>query len=232
MANQSPIWECAKRDLIFAGNDGNQDVFLWEHAQRVAWNARLIAKLPGVPARKIDSAALEAAALYHDAGWACQFREGTVNRFEILCRPTSDLQRDLAAALLTESLSDHLKPRSLETAAILVRQLNDRHMRAVEAQILSDADMLDDIGSLALWNMIRRQTFDGKGVETTLQTWRRQREFRFWEARINKSVRFESVKQIAVRRLEQIDQIMSALARHHVGDDLLEFVEQTTQKVS
>ena len=222
MASQSPIWDCAKRDLVFTDERGNQDVYVCEHGQRVALSARHIATLPGVPGRRTDGAALEAAALYHDAGWICQVREGTIHRFDILCKPTSDRQRDLAAALLTESLADHLKPRSLETAGMLIRQLNDRHVRAIEAQILADADSLDDIGNLSLWSTIRRHTFEGKAIETTLQTWKRQREFRFWEARIRESVRFEAVKQIAFRRLKHIDQFMSMLARYHAGDDLAE----------
>ncbi len=232
MADQSPIWERARRDLVFMDEDGNQDVFLWEHVQRVARNARHIAMLPEVPTRRIDRNALEAAALYHDAGWVCQLREGAVHRLEILCKPTCERQHHLAAALLAESLSDHLKPRTLETAAMLVRQLGDRHLRAVEARILADADALDDIGSLSLWNMVRRHTFEGKGIEAALQTWQRQREFRFWEARINKSVHFEVVKRIALQRLEQLDQFMSILARHDSAADLLEQLEATTHRAS
>ncbi|MFH0980422.1 MAG: HD domain-containing protein [Planctomycetota bacterium] len=230
MADQSPIWECARRDLVLIDPDGNQDVFLWEHSQRVAQNARHIAALPGVPVRRIDATALEAAALYHDAAWACQFRAGTVGRFEILGKPASDAQRALSAARLTEALAGRLKPRILETAGDLVRQLNDPHIEAVEVQILSDADNLDEIGSLALWNLVRRHTWEGKGVEAALKTWERQREFRFWEARINKSLRFEAVKQIACQRLKLLDQFMDLLARHHAGDDFLELAKRVPQR--
>ncbi len=232
MAHQDAIWECARRDLVFTDQQGNQDVFLWEHAQRVAGNARRIAALTGVSARRMDRAALEAAALYHDAGWVCQLREGTVARLEILCKPTGDLQRDLAAALLTTSLSGRLRPRSLETAALLIRQLNDPYVQAVEAQILAEADNLDQIGSLALWGMVRRHAFEGKGIEAALQTWQRQREFRFWEARINKSLRFEAVKRIAYRRLEELDQFMGVLARQHAGEDLVESRGRTAHQAS
>ncbi len=191
----------------------------------MAQNARQIAKLPGVPRRKLDYDALEAAAFYHEAGWVQQVCQGTVHRLEVLCGPTSELQRELGAVMLTKSLAGRLKPRSLEAAAMLVRQLNDRHKRALEARILADADNLDEIGSLLLWNMIRRHSFEGKGIEATLQTWKRQREFHFWEARINKSVHFEAVKQIAFQRLEQLDQLMSVLAQHHTGDDLRKLLE-------
>ena len=228
MASQGPICDRAKRDLVFADELGNQDVLVYEHGQRVALNARHIATLPGVPGRRIDHAALEAAALYHDAGWVCQVRKGTVHRFEILSKPADEQQRNLAAALLTESLADHLKPRSLEMAGMLIRQLNDRRLRVIEARILADADTLDDIGSLSLWNAMRRHAFDGKAIEATLQTWQRQRDFGYWEARIN-AVRFEAVKQIAFERLKQIDQFMRMLARHHAGDDVAELATQTVQ---
>lgn len=232
MANQDPVWDRAEHDLVLTGDDGIRDVFLWEHCRRVARNARLIARLPGVPAPRVDGAALDAAALYHDAGWICQCREGTVDRFELLSKPTSDLQHSLAASLLTKALRDHLKPRSLSAAALFVRQMGDRHVRAVEAQILADADNLDEIGSLSLWNVVRRHTFQGKSVEAALQTWQRQREFRFWTARINNSLRFEAVKQIAFKRLEELDRFMELLARHHRGDDLLEHLERNSLPVS
>ncbi len=115
---------------------------------------------------------------------------------------------------------------------MLVRQFAERHVRTVEAQILADADNLDGIGSVALWNLVRRHAFEGKGIEAALRTWRRQREFRFWEARINKSVHFEPVKRLAFQRLREFDQVMSVLARHHEANDLADFAEQAAQPTS
>ena len=229
MAKQSPIRERARRDLVFTDQSGNQDLFLWEHSLRVARSALHIATLPGVPAHRLDLQALEAAALYHEAGWVCQYHDRLIDRYEVLGRPTSDVQYNLAATMLAESLSALLKPRSLECAIMLVRQLNDQHIRAAEAQILSDADNLDDIGGLSLWSMIRRHTFDGKGIEATLQTWQRQCEFRFWEARVNKSIRLDPVKRLAAQRLRELDSFMNTLARHHAGEDLAAVANHTTQ---
>jgi hypothetical protein len=81
MTDREQIWQCAKRDLVLAISPGRQDVFLWEHSRRVAENALRIAALPAASSgRSLDLVALEAAALYHDAGWACQYRDGAVQR--------------------------------------------------------------------------------------------------------------------------------------------------------
>jgi hypothetical protein len=232
MASQGPICDCARRDLVFTDHSGNQDVFVWEHGQRVARYARLIAALPGVNTRNLDRAALEAAALYHDAGWICQLRAGTLQRADVLSRPTSDQQHDQAAALLTRSLAEHLRPRSLETAAQLIRQMNDREAPQPEAVILAEADNLDEIGCFALWHMVRRHAFEGKGIAATLQTWERQREFSYWEARINKSLRIEAVREIARRRLEHLDRFMALLGGQCAGDDVAECLNAAAHQPS
>lgn len=222
MAGHDPIWECARRDLVFVDDAGNREVFVWEHSERVASGARMIAALPDVAVHEVDTAALEAAALYHDAGWTQQLRDGRVRRVELLCKPTSDQQRDLAAVALRQALSEHLRPHSLEMAILAVRQLNHRQDRSPEATILADADHLDEIGCLSLWNTFRRHTFEGRGMAAILGTWQRQREFRFWEARVSKSIHFEPVRRIALRRLEQLDRFMSLLARQDAGEDIAE----------
>jgi hypothetical protein len=222
MAKESAIWKRARCDLVLADEAGNRDVFLWEHCQRVARNATRIVEFIGAAARRVDHAALEAAALYHEAGWACQFREGIITRADVFARPPTEQRRELAAVQMTRSLAGCLTPRSLETAAAAVRQFHEREVRGPEAQILADAENLDEIGVLSFWNAMRRATFEGKGIETVFLTWRRQREFRFWEARISKFVHFEPVRQIARQRLGQLDDFIALLHRHHAGEDLLD----------
>lgn len=226
--DDASIQRRAERDLIFTYGDDQQDVFLWEHSLRIMHNACTLTELPEFRNRKLDRMALRAGALYHEAGWLCQLRQGVIKRSELLCRPTSDTQRDLGAALLEQSLADLLKPRTLAAAGMLIRQLNDRHVRSLETRLLSDADNLDDIGTLALCAMIRRSTFEGKGLSHLIQTWQRRREFHFWEARIKKSFRLEAVQQIAFQRLTRLDDFMESLARQCTGEDVSAMVRAAT----
>ncbi|MCP4590997.1 MAG: HD domain-containing protein [bacterium] len=220
MASESPIWERAERDLVTVDPQGSRDVWLWEHSKRVANNARRISALPDTPTQRLDPVALEAAALYHEAGWVCQYRQGLITRFDIMKLPTSEEQHEAAARLMAESLRGLLKPRTIETAALVLRQLDDRIIRAPETRILADADSLDEFGVLALCETIHRQTLDGQGIDAILLSWQRRREFGYWKARIGRSIHSEAVKCVAIQRIEQLDQFMSLLDSCHTGEDL------------
>jgi hypothetical protein len=220
MAKLKPIWEIARRDLILDVGQGQADVFLWEHAERVTRAAERIADLPDVVRGRLDRVALTAAALYHDAGWVVQYRDGLIPRSDILARPTSDLQRELAAALLQDRLGSVLTESSRSTAADCLRQLNNHDTTLLEAQVLAEADNLDQIGVLSFWQVVRRQSNEGKGIQAVVDTWCRQKEYHFWETRIANSFRFESVRQLARCRLAHFAKFMDELAREHRGDDL------------
>jgi hypothetical protein len=220
MAKLKPIWEIARRDLVLDVGQGQTDVFLWEHAERVTRAAEKIADLPDVTGGRLDRAALTAAALYHDAGWALQYRDHLIPRSDILSRPTSDLQRELAAALLEDRLASVLTESSRSTATECLRQVNNHDTTLPEAQVLAEADSLDEIGVLFFWQIVRRQSNEGKGIQAAVDMWRAQKAYSFWEARIRDSFRFESVRQLARCRLAHFAKVMDELAREHCGGDI------------
>ncbi len=214
------IWNRARADLVATTEHGDEDVFLWEHAVRVAENARRIVMLPVVQEASPDETAVVAAALYHDAGWIVRLRNGEIKRDEILIRPMSESHREEGAALMERSLSRSLSHDSLTRASQAIRALNDRGIEPIEGQVVCEADNLEEFGVLSLWSTIRRSAIDGKGVQTLLETWRRRKEYRFWEARLNDSFRFAAVRAVAERRLKQFESLMEELERQHKGVDL------------
>jgi len=220
MANLESIWQKARSDLIIDDGRGQRDTFLWEHSARVARAAVIIAEVPDVSPRPLDAAALTAAALYHDAGWIVQYKEGLVGRSEILGRATCDLQRELAASMLEDRLGSLLPARTLDTAVVAVRRLGDRDVALPEAHVLADSDNLDCIGALSFWQTVRRCSNDGKGIQAAIETWKRQKEYHFWEARIADAFRFEPIRELARQRLCQFGEFMDALAWQHSGEDI------------
>jgi hypothetical protein len=220
MATMEPIWCRARNDLIIEDSRGQKHVYLWEHSARVSRTAYLLARLPGITTRPVDMVAVVAAGFYHDAGWVVQYRDGSASQTEILSRATSDLQRELGAALLESRLADLMKPNSLDTAATCIRRLNDRHVAIPEAQILADASGLDEIGLLSFWLFVRRCSGEGRGVQAALDMWQRQKEYHFWEARISDAFRLEPVRQLARQRLAVFGDFMDELARQHRGQDV------------
>ncbi len=219
MAQADPIRTRAEVDLVLVDEHGRRDVYLFEHSLRIAAAAEKIAGMEGVPG-PIDPQVLRASALYHDAGWAEQFRGSTVTRVEVLSRPTNDVQREIAADLLTERLATVMHRRSLETAASAIRHMNDRRTDLPEAQVLAEAENLDDLGVISLWQLVRRHSFEGKGVQAAIDTWQRQRDYRFWDARIHDAFRFEPTRAIARARLIALEPVYEALGRLQAGEDL------------
>ncbi len=218
--NWDAIWSRARADLVLVTDRGDEVRTLWEHASRVAENARRIAALPDVQATSLDESALVAAALYHDAGALERSREGGIISDEIMLKPLSPAEREDGASLMQKSLKTVLPAESLARATHAVKSLGNRKIESIEGVVVAEADCLDEFGALSLWTMVRRGAAEGRGIQAAIDTWHRQKEYRFWEARLKDSFRFPAVRMVAQRRLAVFADLMNQLARQHAGDDV------------
>jgi hypothetical protein len=164
--------------------------------------------------------ALPAAALFHDAGWAVQVKQGRAERSQVLGRPTNDIQRELGAGMMQEQIGHLLPAAALRIAGDAIRQCNDREATLIEARLLADADNLDEFGVLNVLRQFRQYQSEGRSVEQLLASWARQHEYRYWDARLNDGFHFETTRELARRRLAAVELFMSALARDHSGLDV------------
>jgi hypothetical protein len=214
------ITKRARGDLVLSTARGTPDIFLWEHSSRVAECARHVARLPEVAAGHPDEVVVYVAGLYHDAGWAIRCRAGEIDRTEVLLTPTSEAACDLAAGLLERSL-DHLLPSdTLEAAARAVRLWPTRGPSFLEAEIVAEAEHLEEFGLLPLWIAVRRGIVEGKGVQAVLESWRRKQEYQFWRSRLKDSFRFAQTRELARRRFETMEKFMADLDEQHCARDL------------
>lgn len=218
MADQ--LWERAQCDLRVQIAGAPCDWTILEHSQRVARLAQAISQIPEIIGPPFDRTALEAASLYHDAGWVLQARDGEIQCRDMMLRPTSDLQRDAAADWMQIRLKDILGPGVLSLAARAVRQMNDRRTDMTEAQILAEAEALDDIGPTAIVHMMRKKYAEGKTLADVVAAWERQEEYHYWQARLKDGFRFAATRQLAQRRLEALRQFMTELKASIRFDDL------------
>jgi hypothetical protein len=182
--------------------------------------SRMVAMLPGIGTETAHAQAVSIAALFHDAGWAVQVREGQVSPWLVLNRPTNDLQRELGAALLVEKCAKLVPAEILTVAAEAVRQCNDRYTSLPEAQVLSESESLDDIGLTYVLRQFRQAQAEGRPLEQLLQNWSRQVEYRYWDARINDCLRWEATRVLARERLKAVEAFMSALAANREASDV------------
>ncbi len=214
------IWSRARTDLVITKARGDEDVLLWEHSMRVAQNARQIVGLPEAVATGADEAAVVVAALYHEAGWIARLKRGEIEPSDIFVRSTHDDHREEGAAMLGRSMAKLLPGESLTRALHAVRAMDDRNTDRGDALALMDADHLDEFGVISLWPTVRKGFLDGKGVQAAVETWRRRKEYRFWEARLRDSFHFDAVRDVARSRLAQLDEVMQVLAEQQEGKDL------------
>lgn len=212
------IFNRARDDLVITTERGQEDLFLWEHTTRVARSAGQIAKLPEVQEQEPDELAIAAAALYHEAGWIVRCRNGEISRLDLLIGPCTSAAREQAVVLMEGSLSELLPAVSLRRASVAVRTLSDRDIETIEGKVLREADNLDEFGLLILWPAIRRGAIDGKGVQAVIDKWRRQKEYRFWAARLNESFQFPPVRELARRRLGKWERFMEELEEEYKGN--------------
>lgn len=217
------IWKQAEPDLLIALGSGRADPIIWEHTVRVVGLALQTAALPELTGQRIDRSALVAASLYHDAGWALQARKQEVSRSDLLTRPTNDTQRELGASMLEQRAARLLPEASVRLAARAIREAGRKGVQQTEAHVLAEADNLDQIGPQAVWLTMRRHAADARGIDAMLDAWHRQQEYRYWEARLRECFRFKATREMARRRLEAVERLMTDLRRAHRLEDVIEF---------
>ncbi len=225
MTEHDQLMRQARAELTLGGTGKTLDLTVWDHCLRVMSSAELIASLPDLATERIDRQALRVAALYHDAGWVIQVTSGDIPPQHTLSRPTSDVQHELAAALVETSLNQHMPPRTVERAAKAIRDINNRKSDVAEAHIISDADNLDQMGPIGLLQTLRRNHAEGRELRQLLVAWNRQQEYHYWEARIRECIRFQPVREIAWQRLAVLDPFMKALGEQLNGDDLKSLID-------
>lgn len=220
MKQFEPLWRQAKADLTIQTEQNLHDTFVWEHAERVAHLAQGIQALVSPTVGGVDLEVLLSTALYYASGWVVAYQEGVLGRSEILSKPITDLQRELSAVKAAESLKSIVSDRRLKQVCNSIREAGRRDTTDVTAKIVVEAANLDQIGPLSIWQLIRRQYEEGRGVKAALKTWNRQKEYNFWHARIKDTFRFEAVARIAYHRLQEMENFIAALEYHGSAEDL------------
>jgi len=205
------LWGRAQSDLSSSADGTPIDPVVLEHSLRVARLTAVIAAVPELANRVVDRTALTAAALYHDAGWVLQLRAGQIRPAELLCRRTSDQQREQAAEWIAGRLDGILTPGGLGLAARIILGCNDRSTRLLEAQILAEAENLEEVGPQTIWQIVRRQLAESRGLADMLDAWQRQEQYHYWPAWIKECFRFPSVRALADQRLQAMRRFMADL---------------------
>ena len=226
MSEIDVIREIARQVLTVPTLSGNNDTWLWDKTQRLLRNVEHICRLPEVADANlpIDRSALIAATYFCDSGFA-KYADAsdTSSRVVLADASPADLQ-DFSTQIVTDKLAGSIQGPKIDKINKIIVESNNRFTEMPEAMILADARNLDDMGAVGIFNEFRRYVIHGKGATAALESWKRKIDYRYWDARLKESFRFESVRTLASRRFSAAEFFMTQLASENSAMDLEEII--------
>ncbi len=226
MTYSDTVWRQARTDLVVTSEPGHEDLFIWEHAARVARTAVYISRFPVASSYRPDGDVVLSAALYNQSVWVQKLREDRTKAAELLSKPSSDQDLEQSAQIFCDSLAGTLPDATIVSTSTTIRLLNSRSADKVELCIVSDALSLEEFSFASLWPIIRRGVLEGRGVQSVLDTWDRRGEYQYWSARLKDGFHFEPIRTLARKRLADFEQWIDMLKLHHHSIDVEESFKQ------
>lgn len=220
MARLVAIWDRAKAALTIAREDGREDHVLWEQSARIATTAGELCKLREVEAMRPDEVAVAAASLFHNAAWALYVNDELVDPGNVLLLAVRDDHFQKSATEMMQQLESMLSPESLRRARDAIMALQSRELDTPEALVVSDALQLEEFGLSSLWSTIRRGSLEAQTIKSVIERWRRRAEYHYWTARLDESFHFDTVRQLARKRLERLGRVIDELEAEQSCRDL------------
>lgn len=218
------VRKTAQQVLAIPTVTGKCDNWLWDRTQRVVRNVDHICRMSEISEANlaIDRFCLICAAYFSDSGFLhYSDPEEITSRVVLADLNVIDL-RDFSVQVVGDNLAVVLSDAKIEKICKIIIESSNKFSEIIEAKILSDARSLDDMGAVGIFNEFRRHIVHGKGATDALNSWQRKVDYRYWEARLNESFRFESVRKIADRRFHSAEYFMKQLSIENSGKDLEE----------
>lgn len=222
MSELKRIKQLARHELEKAGSVVGLGGFFWDRAQRLSRNVEQICRLPEVCgfASQLDTFSLLTAVYFSDIGLALHIRDTHTNG----TLPDFDLNNgefaDASIQAIENILTDQLPAARIALTNRIISESYSRSATLTESMILSDARNLDDMGAVGIFNEFRRYVIGSKSVSDVLQIWKRKIDYRYWQARLKENFCFETVRTMAQRRIEAVEQFMDQMALENEASDV------------
>jgi hypothetical protein len=226
MSEIDVIREIAQQVMMVPTFAGTTDNWLWDRAQRLVRNVEHICRLPELTEANlpIDRFCLTVAAYFVDCGFARYADvEDTAARLVLADVSPADL-RDFSTQVVSHKLSRALAGPKIDKINKIIIESGDKFTDTVEAKILSDARNLDDMGAVGIFNEFRRYVVHGKGASDVLESWKKKVDYRYWQARLKESFRFESVRRLAAQRFSAAEYFINQLTVENSAKDMEEII--------
>lgn len=120
------------------------------------------------------------------------------------CEQAAELMANLLAKDVDESLFDQ--------ATRILLDMAQRTPATEEARLLADAVNLDDFGIIGLLNQTVQLAGNGQCLADLSVALEKREQYGYWEARLKDGFHFETVRELARRRLAEARRIAALLA--------------------
>lgn len=231
MSEMDVIRQLAEEVMKIPTLAGVNDNWLWDRTLRILRNTEHICRMPELAERSVptDRFCLIAAAYFADAGFARWADvEDTSSRLVLSDVSQTDL-RDFSTQIVNDRLTGAVAGPKIEKINKIIVESANRFTEMIEAMILSDARNLEDMGAVGLYHEFRKYVIHGKGVADVLDSWKRKIDYRYWQARLKESFRFESTRKLAEQRFSAAEYFMNQLQVEHSARDLEELLLESLQ---
>lgn len=220
MPDIQPIVEIARSVLVGRSPLGRDDTFLFDHSVRVMTVAERLSNCREVRPWRLDRFALAVAALFHQAATVRLDEERRTSTVYAAATMSAEDVKEYSAELAGDRLATKLPARQLELVEEIIRRAHDATIDIPESKVLSDADSLDDLGTLGVWRDLRRYVLEGRAVEDAIRAWERREQYGYWDARIRDAFHLDTAKRLAEKRLAAARAFMQQLSRERDASDL------------
>jgi hypothetical protein len=224
MSELEAVRKIGRQALMVSGPMAGFGACLWDRAERLVCTVEYICGLPELVrgGLQIDRFCLIAATYFSDSGLALCLATGEREAAEVLSNANGEELLDLSARVVEERLAGVVEKARIDKINRIITESGGRFTKMAEAMILSDARNLDDMGTAGIFNEFGRYFIGGKGVRDVLQSWKKKKDYRYWQARLKEGFRFEQVRRLAEQRLSAAEFFMKQLEAETEAQDLEE----------
>ena len=189
----------------------NAPDLIWDHSRRTLRLAHRLMDDPTIEAHRLDDVVLTTAAVFHDACWVDLVKTGRIAPPEVFSRPADAELLKHSAQIACDQVGKDLPERTMEKVVRTITEFKLPRPSLTESVLLGDADNLEDFGVLGFTFLVRSAQALGKSTGQLVESWRRQQEYHYWEARIKNAFHLETARELARRRLETMGTIFELL---------------------
>ncbi|MHC4131527.1 MAG: HD domain-containing protein [Planctomycetota bacterium] len=227
MTELETIKELAKGVLVTSRDSMGLGRYLWDRTQRLGRNVEHICDLSesAQTSFEVDRFCLLSATYFSETGFAGLLGKKNAPTSYPFFKSSSDGILEFCRETVNSKLSLILSKGQIIKIKKIISESWNRTTRMTEAMILSDARNLEDMGAVGIFHELRRFMSQGKNITEVLLHWRKQIDYRYWQARLKDSFRFESVRNLAEQRLVRAEQFMNQLQVETEAKDLKELIE-------